>query len=145
MNKENVVLTLWGECKKIFLSASNEQLEDLLKNILEIVRKNYIIFQQIADLKFLDYVVIMDANEYIIGTTGDNFELILKAYIQQKDISLEIIWRILAQLIWDLTLPVTDKICPFCHCDNLALLTDEEKKHIYMNPVKIVFIFTYGG
>lgn len=131
MNEENVVLTLWEECKKIFLSSSNENLMELLINVLEIVKKNYNIFQQNADSEFLDFMLKVDAHGYIIGTNGDDFERRLKTYAQQKDISIDCIWRILSQLTWDLMVPVTETICPFCHCDNLSLLVDGKKNHIY--------------
>lgn len=131
MDNKNIALALWEECKDVFISASNKQLKELLENIIEIVKKNVNIFQRKADLDFLNYIVQMNVDEYIIGTNGDDFELRLKGYMQQENISVEELWRILAQLIWDLTVPVTDKICPFCHCDNLVLLVDKEKKHRY--------------
>ncbi len=46
MRKENAVSILWGECKDIFLSSSNQQLEDLLKNVLNIVRKYNAVFRK---------------------------------------------------------------------------------------------------
>lgn len=66
-----------------------------------------------------------------MGTNGDNFELRLKSYIQYDNLSLEEIWKILSQLIWDLIVPVTDKVCPSCHCDNLTLMVDKRKKYVY--------------
>ncbi len=131
MRKENAVSILWGECKDIFLSSSNQQLEDLLKNALNIVRKYDAFFRKKADLEFLNYIIKMNADEYIIGTNGDDFEILTKTYIRLEGISVEIIWQILSQLIWDLTVPVTNKICPFCRCDNVVLLADKEKKHLY--------------
>ena len=41
MSKENTVLILWNECKEVFRSADNKQLKELLKRLLEIVKKNY--------------------------------------------------------------------------------------------------------
>ena len=131
MNKDDVVLNLWEECKTVFLYSLNEPPDELLKRILEIVRENYYIFYEYADIKFLDYIIEIDVDELIIGTNGDDFELRLKSYIRQESISIEIIWNILAQLIWDLAVPVTENVCPFCHCDNLVVLVDKEKKHVY--------------
>lgn len=131
MNKENLVLILWDECRDVFLSADNKQLKELLKSILEIVKKNYDIFCEKADLEFLDFIVEINVDEYLVGTNGDNFELRLKTYIQQDNTSIENIWKMLSQLIWDLIIPVTDKVCPLCQCDNLALLVDKKGKHMY--------------
>lgn len=131
MDREEETRILWDECKKVFLESNNEELPKLLKNILEIIRRNYDIFQEEADLDFLDYVVNIDADEYMIGTNGDDFELRLKSYIQHTNISVQCIWQMLSQLIWDLIVTTTVKICPFCKCDNLVLLVDKEKKHIY--------------
>ena len=134
MSNRKFMLSLWKECKNVFQSSSDGQLKALLKNIIEIVKKNYDVFQEKADLEFLDYIVQMNVNEYLLGTNGDNFEIRLKAYLQRDDdISIEEIWHILSQLIWDLTIPATDKICPFCRCDNLVLLVDKEKKHMYQS------------
>lgn len=131
MSKGNTVLILWNECKEVFRSADNKQLKELLKRLLEIVKKNYNIFYEKADLEFLDFIVEINIDEYLVGTNGDNFELRLRVYDQQDNTSIENIWRILSQLIWDLIMPVTDKVCPFCQCDNLALLVDKNGKHIY--------------
>lgn len=133
MNTVNAKLLLWEECKNIFLNSDNNRLKDLLKKVLEIIRENYDIFRKKADLDFLDFVIKMDADEYIIGTNGDDFQTTLrsKADIPQENISVDKIWRILAQLMWDLTVPVTDKVCPHCRCGNLVLLVDKERKNIY--------------
>ncbi len=83
MSKENTVLILWNECKEVFRSADNKQLKELLKRLLEIVKKNYNIFYEKADLEFLDFIVEINIDEYLVGTNGDNFELRLRAYAQQ--------------------------------------------------------------
>lgn len=144
MITENTVFNLWKECKEVFLFSYKVQLEELLKNILEIVRRNYNVFKEKTDLQLLDYIVTMDADEYIIGTNGDDFELRLKTYLRQENISVEVIWKILSQLIWDLTVPVTEKICPFCRSDNLALLMDKEEKHVY-ESCETCFWISEGG
>lgn len=131
MSQKDINSILWKECKDVFLSASNQNLRELLCEILGIVRKNYAFFHKIADLNFLDYVMEIDANDYLVGTTGDDFELRLKESAKQDTVSDEFIWVTLSQLIWDLILPTTDRICPFCHCDNLTLLMDEKRRHVY--------------
>lgn len=131
MSQKDIHSILWKECKDVFLSASNQNLRELLCEILGIVRKNYAFFHKIADLNFLDYVMEIDANDYLVGTTGDDFELRLKESAKQDTVSDEFIWVTLSQLIWDLILPTTDRICPFCHCDNLTLLMDEKRRHVY--------------
>ncbi len=133
MNGGKFILSLWKECKTVFQSSSNRHLKELLTSSVEIVKKYYDVFRAKADLEFLNYIVQMNVSEYLIGTNGDNFEIRLKAYLQREDMSIEEIWHILSQLIWDLTVPVTDEICPFCCCDNLVLLVDKEKKHTYQS------------
>lgn len=131
MNKDEEIMILWSECKEVFLNSCNEQLPELLNNILEIVRKNYDVFLEKADLDFLNYMINVDVDEYIIGTNGDDFELRLRSLARTNNISVESIWQMLSQLAWDLMVVVTVKVCPFCKCDNLILLMDKEKKHIY--------------
>ncbi|MBQ8260754.1 MAG: hypothetical protein IJZ00_00530 [Lachnospiraceae bacterium] len=131
MRKENIVLILWDECKNVFSSSNNKQLKVWLQQLLEIIKKYYDFFYEKVDLEFLKFVVKISVDDYFVGTNGDDFELRAKSYIQQEIISIEDIWVILSQLIWDLTVPVTNKVCPFCQCDNLVLLTDKNEKWIY--------------
>lgn len=131
MDKEKTCLTLWKDCKNTFGNFKNCQPEDLLKDLLDIVIKNYEVFQVIADTNFLKFLTEMNINDYIVGTNGDDYNIRLSNYAERKELSLEEIWHILSQLIWDLTVPVTNKICPFCQCDNIVLLTDEKKEHLY--------------
>lgn len=79
----------------------------------------------------MDFIVEINIDEYLVGTNGDNFELRIRPYTQQDITSIESIWEILSQLIWDLITPVTNKVCPFCQCDNLTLLIDKKEKHMY--------------
>lgn len=95
-------------------------------------------------MEFLDFTVEINIDEYFVGTNGDDFELRLKTYAQQDNVSIENIWRILSQLIWDLLVPVTDKICPFCQCDNLALLVDKNGEHTYESCEKCFGISVDG-
>ena len=141
MNKKDILME---ECSSIIFDSNNETLKMLLEKLVEIVREHNDIFEEIADLDFLDYIMKMDINEYLIGTNGDNFELRLKEYMQRENLSVEIIWQGLSQLIWDLTVPVTKKICPLCRCDNLTLLVDKEKKHIYKSCENCFYITENG-
>lgn len=50
MSQKDINSILWKECKDVFLSASNQNLRELLCEILGIVRKNYAFFHKIADL-----------------------------------------------------------------------------------------------
>ena len=92
---------------------------------------DYDIFYEKADLEFLDYVIEINIDAYLVGTNGDDFEVRLQTYAKQNNVSIEDIWKILSQLIWDLIVPVTDRICPFCQCDNLTLVVDKNEKFIY--------------
>lgn len=53
MSQKDINSILWKECKDVFLSASNQNLRELLCEILGIVRKNYAFFHKIADLNCL--------------------------------------------------------------------------------------------
>lgn len=128
MKKSQII---WKACKEIFKTSDNDNLVRLLESVLGIIKKNYSDFEKCADLDFLKYVVNLKVDEYVIGRNGDDFKLRLNQYIQQENVSLEDIWKILSQLIWDLIIPVTERICPFCKSDYLVLLTDKENKHIY--------------
>lgn len=131
MDNDKIPSTLWERCKSAFRACENRQVDDLLKNIVEIVIENYSIFETIADTKFLKFVLQMNINDYVIGTNGDDYKLRLKTFEEQKNLSIDEIWYILSQLIWDLTVPVTSMICPFCQCDNVVLLTDNVGEHLY--------------
>lgn len=131
MSKENVEVILWDECKELFMSAYDQTLNELVKKIIKIIKKNYDVFYEKADLEFLDFIVELNVDEYLVGTSGNDFGVILRRYSQQNITTIEKIWEILAQLLWDLIIPVTDKICPFCQCDNLVLLVDKKEQNIY--------------
>lgn len=44
MSQKDINSILWKECKDVFLSASNQNLRELLCEIFGIVRKNYAFF-----------------------------------------------------------------------------------------------------
>lgn len=127
MENQKPSSTLWADCKNEFVACDNKQLDRLLKNILGIVKKNYREFEDVTEHDFLEFVLFMDADNYFVGTNGDDYELILRTYSKQEEPTIADIWNILSQLIWDLTVPVIDKICPFCGCDNIILLLDSDK------------------
>ena len=131
MCMESDVKKLWKECKEIFLSVKNDELEIFFKNIIEIVKKNYSLLKKCADYTFLNHIIEMDYRNFVIGTNGDDYEKLVKIYCERKNILLEDVWCILAQLIWDLSVPVTTEICPFCHCDNVVILVDKTECHLY--------------
>lgn len=128
---ENSINDLWEDCKNVFLSFKCDHLEEFLNDIIEIVRKNYVIFQKVSSIQYLDYIMKINVSDYILGTNGDNYMLRIERYMQESIDSLEDIWHILSLLIWDLLVPVTNKICPYCHCDNLSLFKDKKGIHIY--------------
>lgn len=136
---------MWEECKNVFDSSSNKELKRLLENIVEVIKINYEAFQKVADLEFLNYIMEMDVDEFCVGTSGDNFESMAKSYLAIEDMSVEKIWKILSQLVWDLTVPVTDKICPFCHCDHLVILTNKEKDCTYLSCETCFWISDRNG
>ena len=103
MKKQEKQVILWEECKSIFKQTENSHTDRLLKEIIEIVKKYKLILSDVADNDFLEYITNIDSSEFIVGTNGDNYELILKNYIKMDECSLEEIWTILSQLVWDLS------------------------------------------
>lgn len=128
MNDER---TLWNECVEILKKADNNNLNFLLDELVRLVVRNKNIFSEIADLNFLEFCCKVNSNEYIIGTTGDNFEGLAKQYINIKKPIVDKIWRVVSNLIWDLTTFTSEEICPNCRSDNLRLLTDISKEKVY--------------
>lgn len=131
MKKQEEQVILWEECKSIFKQTENSHTDRLLKEIIEIVKKYKFILSDVADNDFLEYITNIDSSEFIVGTNGDNYELILKNYIKMDECSLEEIWTILSQLVWDLSAMVSDKVCPNCRGDHLAYYTDKANMHLY--------------
>lgn len=128
-NKEKI--NLWNECRDMFSSVSNNNLDNLLRRTVLIVNRYQKILSKVADLNFLEYIIQLNSSDYQIGLNGDDYEMILKKYVEIEIVSLKEIWRILSQLVWDLCTAVTTEICPNCHCDELILLTDKTEKHLY--------------
>ncbi|GLC82914.1 hypothetical protein [Lacrimispora brassicae] len=122
---------LWQECKMVFSQTKNIKTDELLSAIINIVKKYENILSDVADKDFLDYITNMDFSDFITGTNGDNYELILNGYMKTDKCSLSEIWRILSQLIWDLSAMVSDRVCPSCRGDNLAYYTDKTDTHLY--------------
>lgn len=127
MNSKDMI---WEQCKKVFIAFDDNKYDNLLKDIVDIIKMNYKVFKKVADLDFLEFIIVMDCNDYFHGTCCDDFEVIVKNYITIDVKDLKEIWSILKQLVWDLTVPVTDKVCS-CGCDNIGLLTNKDESKIY--------------
>lgn len=122
---------LWEECKSIFRETKNSHTDSLLNALIEIVKKYKNILSDVADNDFLNYLTNIDSSDFITGTNGDNYELILSGYLKMEECSVEEIWTVLSQLIWDLSAMVSEKVCPNCRGDQLAYYTDKTNKHLY--------------
>lgn len=122
---------LWQECKEVFRQTKNTQTQKLLNNLVNIVKKYKDILCSVSDNNFLEYISTMNSLDFVAGSNGDNYELILKGYIEKEECGLEEIWRILSQLIWDLSALVSDKVCPSCRGDHLAYYTDRTNTNLY--------------
>jgi len=122
---------LWEDCKKIFGQTKNDKTDELSCATIHLVKEYKDVLSIVADNDFLDYIINMDHSEFITGTNGDNYELVLKNYQKQDKCSLSEIWRILSQLIWDLSVLVSNNVCPSCRGDHLAYYTDKTNMHLY--------------
>lgn len=122
---------LWNECIEIFKKVDNNNLNEFLDNLVLFITKHKVMFVDVADLNFLEFILSIESNKFVIGTTGDNFEGLSTIYNETKQVNIRDIWRIVSNTIWDLTTFTTEEICPQCKNDNLRLLTDLEKKTIY--------------
>ncbi len=120
---------LWNEFQNVL--STYESLEDLLVKLVEVVRRNKRLLRKKADLNFLEYILNINIENYKIGTAGHDFDRIIESYVLKKEIKVEEIWRDISQLIWDLIVPVTKKICPRCQCDHLVLLYDFSTLGLY--------------
>lgn len=131
MKQKEEQIILWEECKSIFRQTKNSHTGRLLKAIIEIVKKYKNIFSDVADTDFLNYITSIDSSEFIVGTNGDNYELILNGYLIMEECNVEETWEILSQLVWDLSAMVSEKVCPSCKGDHLAYYTDKTNKHLF--------------
>lgn len=135
---------LWNDCKKVFQKAKNEHTDYLLKDIIEIIRLYREPLDSVADYNDLEYVNNMNASDYITGTNGDNFEILLSAFLKNSKPSLDDIWKMLSQLVWDLSVVVSTELCPNCKCDYISYYTDETKTHLYESCVNCFWTVENG-
>ncbi|TRW21917.1 hypothetical protein FL857_11990 [Criibacterium bergeronii] len=122
---------LWNKCIDIFKKVDNNNLDEFLDNLILFIIKNKEVFDDVADLNFLDFIINIESNKFVIGTTGDNFEGLKIIYNENNQVSIRDIWRIVSNTIWDLITFTTEEVCPQCKSDNLRILTDSEKNKIY--------------
>ena len=131
MERKSEENNLWKSCKGIFIGTSNNNLEELLERLIEFVKRNNDILVMVADEKFLQYIMSIKADMFVIGTCGDNFENTVNIYAKKNDVSNYEVWKMISNLIWDLTTFTTSEVCPYCHSDHLRILTDGKGEKIY--------------
>lgn len=122
---------LWNECIDIFKKVDNSNLKELLDNLVVFIAKHKTKFVDVADLRFLEFILSINSNKYVVGTTGDNFEGLSRIYNSRQQKNIRDIWRIVSNTIWDLTTFTTEEICPQCKNDNLRILTDLNNEKVY--------------
>ena len=131
MERQEEQALLWENCKTVFKQAKNSETDKLLDAIITLIKKYKDILVEVADCDFLNYVNNMESSDYISGTNGDDYELILHNYLKINKCNLDDIWRILSELVWDLSAMVSNHVCPSCKGDHLAYYTDKNNEHLY--------------
>lgn len=135
---------LWNDCKKVFQKAKNEHPDYLLKDIIEIIREYSEILVSVADYNDIEYIINMNVPDFIVGTNGDNFELLLTNLLKISNPGLDDIWKMLSQLVWDLSVVVSSELCPNCKCDYISYYTDKTKTHLYESCVNCFWTVENG-
>lgn len=124
-------ISLWEECKSVFMQTKNTNTDELLYKVVNIIKKYKEILITVADEDFLDYITHMKTSDFITGTNGDDYEGLCDDYAKKVECNLDEIWRILSQLVWDLSGMVSSNVCPRCRVDHLAYYTDKSNTHLY--------------
>lgn len=122
---------LWGQCLTIFSKVSNDTLNDFLNDLVLFVKNNKKELSKVADIDFLLFIESINATNFVIGSTKDDFERIVNNNSKNKVANLKDVWKIIANLVWDLTTMTSEEICPQCKSDHLRVLTDSEKSKVY--------------
>ena len=145
MSRKRIRDTLWPEVLEVFFEIEKLDLSTLLRRLIEIVRSNQEaiehFFDNIQQNKFYKFeenertlfrfIVKVELEMYIIGTTGDDFKLIVKSYINQTPKSDIEVWRRVSNLITDIITFVSSTVCPHCQSDHLRILSDIDGINLY--------------
>ncbi|MFZ7945028.1 MULTISPECIES: hypothetical protein [Bacillaceae] len=128
---DNPDILLWNECLNIFSKVNNSSLEDFLDKLISIVKKFDKEFRKIADKNLLTFIKDIDSSMFVVGSSGDDFECIVKKYLRRNNVNKKEVWQIVSILIWELTTMTTKEVCPQCKSDHLRISTNTDRKKIY--------------
>lgn len=143
--KQRRIELFWTECTNLFSKIDEISLGYFLQQLIGIVKKydkdleklivsfhRYRNFQfGDAEKEFLDFIIKMNIEKFIIGSTGDNFNLIVTNYLQQPPLSDIDAWRRISNLIRDLITYTSEVVCPQCKSDYLCVFTDSNGTKLY--------------
>lgn len=143
--KRKDALIIWGKVEDILVGVRNNNLSGFLIDLIGLVKVYKIDFVKILDntykdkdhilymnnMAFIEFVTFIIPENFIIGSSGDNFEIISKNYIHSTP-KLEIeIWSRVSHLIKDLITFNSEKVCTQCQSDHLRILTDLENGDLF--------------
>ncbi|WP_134008793.1 hypothetical protein [Lysinibacillus xylanilyticus] len=144
MNKKRRMNILWSEALELFSEKQNLDLDTFLFRLIEIIRNNREAIERFLNNSqnnnkintedeklYFQYVMTIEPEMYVIGATGDDFDLISSSYINLLPKSDIEIWRRLSNLIKDIITFVSSTICPQCKSDHLRILSDIEGVNLY--------------
>ncbi|GAC44049.1 predicted hydrolase [Paenibacillus popilliae ATCC 14706] len=145
MNNKRVNNILWSEVVKLFSEIEDMNLTSFLRRLVEIVKNNQVAINQILnegqrssnykfsenEKSFFRFIPTIDPEMYVIGSTGDSFNLIVESYISRAPKSEFEVLRRISNLVKDIITFTSSVVCPQCNSDHLRILTDIDSKRLY--------------
>lgn len=146
MNNKRRMNILWSEALELFSEKQNMDLASFLLRLIQIVRDSQETIEHFLDHyqhtnrinKFTEdekllfyYIMTIEPEMYVIGATGDDFNLIMSSYINRPPKSDIEIWRRISNLIKDIITFVSSTVCLQCKSDHLRILSDIKGLNLY--------------
>ncbi|MDO7908910.1 hypothetical protein Q5741_21275 [Paenibacillus sp. JX-17] len=130
---------MWIELKKEVLILRDTTPLRFLECLIYLIKNNQNILMTFftkekleTDMFILKFITQLDIKDYYVGSTGNDYELIIKKSIEEEPTDYYSFWKFLSNMVLDLVVFVTDKVCPNCKSDHLRVLTDREQINIYL-------------
>ncbi|MEY9973247.1 hypothetical protein ABH966_003631 [Lysinibacillus sp. RC46] len=144
MNKNRGMNILWSEALGLFSEKQKMDLTSFLLRLIEIIRNDQEAIEHFLNHSqnnnkintedeklYFQYVMTIEPEMYVIGATGDDFDLIISSYINLPPKSEIEICRRLSNLIKDIITFVSSTVCLQCKSDHLRILSDIEGINLY--------------
>ncbi|OAB33531.1 hypothetical protein [Paenibacillus glacialis] len=145
MNNKRGSNILWSETVELFSEIKNMNLTSFLCRLVEIVKSNQETINQILnegqrnsknltsenEIKFFRFITTIDPEMYVIGSTGDDFNLIVQSYISRTPKSEFEVLRRISNLVKDIITFTSLEVCPQCNSDHLRIVTDISNERLY--------------